>query len=112
MPYSSRDVWVTDQDELAALPGNQEDTLADRPNHLFIHPRIFRKADGPRMSRVKALAYAVIKQLNLELAHLTTDQEKAEVRDEMDNLEVLLAFLWASEQGLLTSFRIWRKAPT
>ena len=52
---------------------------------------------------MKALAYAVIKQLNLELADSITDQEKAEVRDEMDNLEVLLAFLWASEQGLLTA---------
>ena len=52
---------------------------------------------------MKALAYAVIKQLNLELADSITDQEKAEVRDEMDNLEVLLAFLWASEQGLLTT---------
>ena len=103
---------VTDQDEFAALPGDQEDTLADSPNHIFIYPRIFTKADGPRTSRAKALAYAIIKQLNLESADSTTDQEKAEVHDEMDNLEVLLAFLWASEQGLLTSFRIWRKAPT
>ena len=94
MPYSSRDVWVTDQDELAALPGNQEDTLADRPNHLFIHPRIFTKANGPWTSKAKALAYAIIKQLNMQLAESTMDQEKAEVRDELDNLEVLLAFLW------------------
>ena len=40
------------------------------------------------------MAYAIIKQLNLELTDSTTDQEKAEVRDEMlDNLEVLLVFL-------------------
>ena len=93
---------VTDQDEFAALTGKQEDTLADRPNHLFVHPRIFAKANGPRTSRRKALAYAIMEQLSLELADLTTDREKAEVKDEMDNLEVLLAFLWASEQGLLT----------
>ena len=39
----------------------------------------------------------------LELADSTTDQEKAEVEEEMDKLEVLLTFLWAFEQGLLSS---------
>ena len=64
----------------------------NRPNHLFIHPRIFTKADGPRTSKAKALAFAMIKQLNLELlADSTTEQEKSEVREEMDNLEV---FSW------------------
>ena len=95
---------TSSQDELSALlPGNQEDTLADRPNHLFFHPRIYMKAVGPRTSKVKAVAYATIEQLNSELAASTTDQEKSEVREERDKLEVLLAFLWASEQGLLTA---------
>ena len=72
---------VTDQDAFAALTGDQEDTLADRPNHLFIHPpRIFTKANGPRTSRAKALAYAIIEQLNSDLEDSTTEQEKAEVR--------------------------------
>ena len=44
--------------------------------------------------------------MNFELAELSTDQEKAELRDEMDNLDVLLAFLWAFEQGLLTTVRL------
>ena len=34
------------------------------------------------------MAYAIIKQLNLELADLTTDKEKAEVRDEMADPEI------------------------
>ena len=96
---------VTDQDKFAALPGDhQEDTLVNRPNHLFIHPRILTKANCPRKGRAKPLAYAIIEQLkNLDVADSTTDQEKAEVKDKMDNLEVLIAFFWVSEQGLLTS---------
>ena len=65
---------------------------------------IFTKADGPRRSRAKALAYAIIEQLNWDFGDSATEQERAKVRDEMDNLEVLLAFLCAcSKQGLLSS---------
>ena len=94
---------VADQNAFAALTGDQEDTLVDRPNHIFIHPRIFTKADGPRTSQAKALAYAIIEQLNSDLFGSTTEQEKADVREEMSGLEVLLAFLWAFEQGLLSA---------
>ena len=86
-----------------ALPGDQKDTLADRFNHFFIHPRIFTKASGPRTIKAKALAYAILKQLNLQLADLATEQEKLEVCEEMANLKVLLAFLWVSQQGFLTA---------
>ena len=94
---------ATNQDAFAALTGNQGDTLANRPNHLFIHPRIFTKADGPRTIRAKALAYVIIDELNSDLRGSTTEQEKVEVREEMNSSEVLLACLWASKQGLLTS---------
>ena len=50
---------ATSEDELSALPGDQEDTLTNRPNHLSIHPAmIFTKANGPRTIKAKALAYA------------------------------------------------------
>jgi hypothetical protein len=52
--------------------------------------------------RSKALAWAVIKELSEELAAAETDQERAEVTKEQENVGTLLAFLWASEQGLLT----------
>ena len=67
------------------------------------HPRIFIKTNTSRTIKAKALAYAIIKQLNLESADLATEQKKSEVHEELANLEVLLAFLWASEQGLLTA---------
>jgi hypothetical protein len=89
------------EEEFVALTG-EVDTLADRPNHLFIHPRIFTRADGPRTIQAKSLAFALIKQFNQDLTNASSDQEKAEIGDERDNAEVLLAFLWASEQGLLT----------
>ena len=68
MPYPAALFGGTAQYEFAALSGGEEDTLANRPNHLFIHPRIFTKADGPRTGSAEALAYAIIEQLNLELA--------------------------------------------
>ena len=40
-PDLDKMLGATDQDDFAALTGDQEDTNADRPNHLFIHPRLF-----------------------------------------------------------------------
>jgi hypothetical protein len=88
------------EDEFVALPG-EVDTLEDRPNHLFIHPRIFTRADGPRTIPAQSLAFALIEQLNQELANASSAQEKTEVEEEKGHMEVLLAFLWASDQGLL-----------
>jgi hypothetical protein len=80
--------------------------LANRPNHLLIHPRLFTTAGGPKTMRSKTLAWAVIKELSEELAAAETDQERAEVTKEQENVGILLAFLWASEQGLLTPVRL------
>ena len=90
-----------DEEAFAVLKG-EVDTLADRPNHLFIHPRIFTKADGPKTMRSKKLASAIVQQLTEELNAADTEQERTEAREEQENVGILLAFLWASEQGLLT----------
>ena len=92
---------VTSEDEFVALPGEVE-TLKMRPNHLLIHPRIFTKADGPKSIRSKTLAWAIIQQKKEELASAVSAQEKSDIEEEQENLGVLLAFLWASEKGLLT----------
>jgi hypothetical protein len=92
---------MTDEGTFAALPG-EVDKLANRPNHLFIHPRLFTKAGGPKAMRSKTLVWAVIKELLEELTAAETDQERARVTEEQENVGILLAFLWASEQGLLT----------
>jgi hypothetical protein len=76
--------------------------LDKRPNHLFVHPRIFTRADGPKSIRSKTLAWATIKQKKEEVAGAGSEQEKSDVEEEQENLGVLLAFLWASEKGLLT----------
>jgi hypothetical protein len=93
---------ATGADEFAALPGEVETTLEKRPNHLFVHPRIFTRADGPKSMRSKVLAWAIIQQKKEELASAGSAQEKSDVEEEQENLGVLLAFLWASEKGLLT----------
>jgi hypothetical protein len=92
---------ATNEDTFAALPG-EVDKLANRPNHLFIHPRLFTKAGGPKTMRSKTLAWAIIKELSEEFAAAETVQERTEVTEEQENVGTLLAFLWASEQGLLT----------
>ncbi len=88
-------------DAFAVLPG-EVDTLQGMPNHLFVHPRIFVRVDGSKSVRAKTLAWGVIKQLTEELAAATTEGERADIAEEQDNVEVLLAFLWASERGLLS----------
>jgi hypothetical protein len=92
---------VSNAEEFAALPG-EVDTLDGMPNHIFVHPRIFTRTDGVRATRSKDLAWDIIKQLTEELNNATTDSERADVVEEQDNVEVLLAFLWASERGLLS----------
>jgi hypothetical protein len=90
-----------DEDAFVALPG-EVDTLANRPNHLFVHPRMFTKSDGPKSVRSKTLAWHLIENLTEGLIAAESDQERAEIEEEQDNVGTLLAFLWASEQGLLT----------
>ena len=53
--------------------------------------------------RSKQLAWAIVQQLTEALNAAETEQEKAETREEQENVGTLLAFLWASEQGLLTA---------
>lgn len=88
-------------DEFAALPG-EVDTLAGRPNHIFVHPSLFTIADGPKSARSKTLAWAIVDKLATELLTAGSDQERAATREEQENVGTLLAFLWASEQGLLS----------
>ena len=88
---------------LAALPGEVEDTLANGPNYIFIHPRTFTQADGPKSIRAKALAWASIEQSTEELTGVGSAEEWAEITKEQENMGVLLTFLWASKQGLLNS---------
>jgi hypothetical protein len=92
---------VSDADDFAALPG-EIDTLDGMPIHIFVHPRIFTRMDGIRTARSKDLAWDIIEQITEESKNPTTDSERADVAKEQDNVEVLLAFLWASERGLLS----------
>jgi hypothetical protein len=59
---------TTGEDVFAALPGEEADTLTDRPKHVFIHPRIFTQANGPKYMRSKQLAWALIQQLMAHVA--------------------------------------------
>jgi hypothetical protein len=92
---------TSSEDAFAALPAGEVDTLTNRPNHIFVHRRIFTKAKGPKTMRSRQLDWALIRQLTGELTAADTEQERTEVREEQENVGILLAFLWASEQGLL-----------
>ena len=92
---------ASNADEFAALPG-EVDTLEGMPNHIFVHPRIFTRADGTKTIKSKELAWEIIKQLSNELTAATSDRERADIAEEQNNVEALLAFLWASEKGLLS----------
>jgi hypothetical protein len=44
----------------------------------------------------------MVDKLATELLTVGSDQERAATREEQENVGALLAFLWASEQGLLS----------
>ncbi len=81
---------ATNEDTFAALPG-EVDKLTNRPSHLLIHPPLFTKTGRPKAMRSKTLAWAIIKELSEELAAAETDQERAEVTKEQENVGILLA---------------------
>ena len=59
------------------------------------------------MMKSRELAFILIKQLNQELiADAAMEQEKAEIRKEQNHVEVLLTFLWTSEQGRLIAVKL------
>jgi hypothetical protein len=88
-------------DEFAALPG-EVDTLAGRSNHIFVHPSLFTVADAPKSARSKTLAWTTVDELATESLAAGSDQERAATREEQEKVGTLLAFLRASEQGLLS----------
>jgi hypothetical protein len=95
---------ATDENAFTNLPAADNEILNDMPNHLLIHPLHFTKSDGSKTMIAKSFTMEIIKQLQIpEEEAETGTPEWEEVDSEKESVGGLLAFLWASEQGLLLS---------
>jgi hypothetical protein len=62
---------------------------------------MFTQSECPKSVGSETLAWGAIENRAEGLIAAESDQERAEIREEQDNIGTLLAFPWASEQGLL-----------
>ena len=86
--------------EFKALPAQGNMILKNKPNHLMIEPDVFLLVNGTASFNAKKLATTLIGHFRPK----PTDnaEDLAERREGAVGAELLLAFLWASENGGLT----------
>ena len=95
---------VTTADEFAALESNGNVILRKKPNHILVPPTIFLMAHGESDIESKALAISILNVLRIEE---DDDDETIEHKEEeAQAMELLLAILWASQNGGLTPVRL------
>jgi hypothetical protein len=89
-------------EEFQDLPP-EENVLEDMPNHMLLHPRYLTAMTCPRSIEAKVLAATIIEDIN---RHATdnpnmSEDEALNPDSDKEDVEVLLAFLWASTRGTL-----------
>ena len=89
-------------EEFQDLPP-EENVLEDMPNHMLLHPRYLTAMTCPRSIEAKVLAATIIEDINryaTDNPNMSEDEALSHDSDKED-VEVLLAFLWASTRGTL-----------
>ena len=98
-------VGAESADAFVALDPAGNTILHQKPNHVMIHPAVFFLANGSANVRSKELAFAIIESVRLDPEE--EDEEEIEKKEnEAKALELLLATLWASENGFLTKVNL------
>jgi hypothetical protein len=92
--------------EFGVLPAEDCTVLQGRPNHMFIHPRLFMAMEEPKSARARTLAAEIIDELNDRDDDAEDKQTKKVVEKEKKDVGTLLAFLWVSENNLLTPITV------
>ena len=92
---------ATTADDFAALEPQGNVILRKKPNHILIPPVIFLQIDGASDVRSKDLAIIILDAIRVDPDE-DDDEEAARKETEAQELELLLAILWASENNGLT----------
>ena len=98
-------VGAESADAFVALEAAGNVILRQKPNHVMIHPAVFFLANGAATIRSKDLAFSIIESVRLDPEE--EDEEEIERKEnEAKALELILATLWASENGFLTKVNL------
>ena len=96
---------VESADAFVDLAAQGNTIFRQKPNHIMIHPAVFFIADGAATVRSKELAIAIVDNFRVD----PDEDDKEEIekkKTEAKDMELLLAFLWASEHGGLTETQL------
>ena len=77
---------------------DKNNPLDDRPNHMLLHPRTFELAGGLHVIDAGELAWKVIDSINS--APDSTEEEMEELKEEKENANILLAYLWVITKSI------------
>ena len=91
-------------DEFSGLEQEENDILERLPNHCFITAETFLKVNGAKHLSAKALALYIIEKFQQSVED--EDEISVAQAEEANGLEGILAFLWASERGMLNEIRM------
>ena len=98
---------ATTGDEFKNLEAQGNGILRQKPNHLMLHPEAFLMMDGAATFQAKEMAIIILDLVRIDP---DDDEEEDEIIEEKKRAavgaELILAFLWASEQGALTPVQL------
>ena len=103
-------IEVGNAQEFGELLAEDNDILTELPHHFFIHPNVFALTMGANTMQSRHLAFEIINQIVCpynERQHNLNEGEKEGGED----YDCLLAWLWATENRLLTEIKL-QDAPT
>ncbi|KAI2509989.1 hypothetical protein MHU86_4415 [Fragilaria crotonensis] len=91
-------------EEFTNLEAADNTILTRIPNHCLITASTFEEVGGAKVVSAKDLAFKIIEAF--QAAAADDDEISIEREAEAEGLEDTLAFLWASEQGILAEVRL------
>ncbi|KAI2496250.1 hypothetical protein MHU86_18254 [Fragilaria crotonensis] len=91
-------------EEFTNLEAADNTILTHIPNHCLITASTFEEVGGAKVVSAKDLAFKIIEAF--QAAAADDDEISIEREAEAEGLEDTLAFLWASEQGILAEVRL------
>lgn len=97
-------VGVDNADAFGNLPGEGNEILQGKPNHVLVTPEIYHIAEGAKTMQATELAFSVIQWLQPEE---DDDDEVVNLKEtEARGAELLLAMLWATANDGTTSVNL------
>jgi hypothetical protein len=97
-------IETTNADEFVNLPAGGNDILKGKPNHHILSPSLFLMINGTGTVKAREMASQIIERIrpSEEALEEESEEDREERESATQGMELLLCFLWASEQGSLS----------